>query len=218
MWRRKMSKIKISNTESDGVFLKIEDRLGMYLYLINVVDKVDVAQDRDFQNIYSTYFTFRGKMWTESSKYFNFMQQRKNDNTLTFETVLKCLSGRLGFVTPSFSSKLLSMINPDKPVWDSEVLKKLDMKAPSHGSKERIKRIGDLYTEIGKEFDDYLSTVEARERIKQFKGWYKGFLSREEAKRWTNRFYERFPHPKYAFKTNLTDVKIIDLILWQKNR
>ena len=82
--------------------------------------------------------------------YFKVMQAYRNKDFATetnlkrfyekmgnvFEEVLEKLTPKLGFVTPSFCSKLLSIINPNIPVWDSQVRLNLGLSKSLSGSKE----------------------------------------------------------------------------------
>ena len=182
----------------------LKKRLPDYLYLINNFRKIDVSRDKNFKDTYSVYFKFRGKaMWENFDKYFKFMQEckenhRGSEGDLTFDTILDGLHKKLKIVTPSFASKLLSMINHDMPVWDSEVrdeLKKFGVihKVPPHYRQKNpnISEWHKFYTEM-------------------VCGWYKGFVKSEEAKEWIALFDKQYPEAR-----TITKVKKIDLILWQ---
>jgi hypothetical protein len=130
--------------------------------------------------------------------YFKFMQRHKNDDDLTFDAVLKHLYEQGGSVEPSFGSKLLSMINPKMPVWDSKVVENLELKEPPHYRTKDGKKCANIH-----ELDEFY-----REEICK---WYKDFVASETAKEWIKLFDEHYPEAK----DRITDVKKIDLILWQ---
>jgi len=89
---------------------------------------------------------------------------------------------------PSFASKLLATINPDKPVWDVNVLSNLSIKPPRYYAKNRLMEIVTTYGVLENWFADYLKTQNAREVISLF-----------------NEIYPT---------VNITDVKKIDFALW----
>ena len=190
-----MTKITISQVTK--ALPKIKEGLAKYNYLICNVHK---PGDSEFQQVYRDFFKFRGALAKKanSSKYFKYMQECMKKKNLKIEEVLKRLYGDCGVVTPSFASKLLSMVNPDMPVLDSVVrknlreLENLDIKLAWHSKpEERIKRGIAAYEEIRKWYENHFKTGKAKEWIKLFDEEYR------------------------ESKNKITDVKKIDLILWQ---
>ena len=186
----------------------LRKRLPDCLRLIRDFHEVDVSQHKDFKDTYSRFFTFRGKqLWENVAKHFNFMQELKEsyqgvEGNLTFGTVLEGLHKKLKILTPSFSSKLLSIVNPEMPVWDSKVRAQLKnfgviRKVPSHYRQ----KAGNKCPNIDKWHEFYTEEI---------CGWYNGFVESEEAKTWIEQFDEQYPEAK-----GITKVKKIDLILWQ---
>lgn len=90
-----------------------------------------------------------------------FMQSNQGNSDLTFETVLKHLSkvkhkapakiNKSGFATSievSFSSKLLATLNPKYPIWDSQVVKALDIKVSQHTIEAYVQAYNELCNSI----------------------------------------------------------------------
>jgi hypothetical protein len=109
-------------------------------------------------------------------------------STVTFENILSHLHESISRHEPSFSSKLLATINPDKPVWDVNVLSNLSIIPPKSYIKNRLAEIVKTYHMIESWFDNYLKTQNARDVI--------------------GLFDELYPN------TKITDVKKIDFALW----
>jgi hypothetical protein len=185
-----MPKIEIARVKE--ALLKIEAGLQKYLCLRDRMYKVNVSKDIQFQKDCNHFFRIRQKSETFYAEYYGFMEKHKNDEELTFEALLNHLYKKAESVEASFASKLLSMINPDKPVLDSRVLENLGIKrSRGSDSKERIKCSIAAYTAICE--------------------WYENHFQSGEATKWIKLFDE---HHSEAQDT-ITDVKKIDLILWK---
>ena len=185
-----MSKITIAQVKK--VLPKIAPGLQKYLCLRCRFHEVNVLKCQQFQTDCNHFFRIRQKSKEFYDEYYRFMEKHKNDESLTFEAVIDHLHRKTGSVEASFASKLLSMINPDKPVLDSRVLATLDIKRVRHSdSKEWIKRNKDTYNAIC--------------------AWYENHFKSGVAAKWIELFDKRYPDAR----GRMTDVKKIDLILWQ---
>ena len=185
-----MPKITISQVMK--ALPKIESGLQKYLCLRDRILTENVAKNDDFQRDYNHFFRVRQKSQEFYTEYYKFMEKHKNDKALTYEAVLKHLYRIEGKVEASFASKLLSMINPDLPVLDRQVLENLDVKlSRPTDHKKRIECSLAAYEEICE--------------------WYKNHFKSGEAKEWIKLFDGHYPEAK----NKITDVKKIDLILWQ---
>lgn len=168
---------------------KIEKGLQKYQKIFVQFNQVNIANDRQFQKEYNGFFRVRQRTKEFYTEYYKFMELNKSNKNLTFGIILKHFYNLFNRIEASFSSKLLSIINPDMPVWDEFVLQNLRLKKPMQYDQNRIQKTIDLYSEILK--------------------WYNDFMQKEEAKRWIELFDLKYP------KAGITNVKKIDLILWQ---
>lgn len=167
---------------------KTEIGLKRYLYLMNRVKSVDVSKDEEFQKKFNGFYRMRQRKPEYYKMYYVFMEENKNSE-ITFEKTLRFFYDKFNRIEASFSSKLLATLNPNKPIWDEFVLKNLSLKKPYTYSKDRFNK-----------------TVKLYEKIEQ---WYIDFLKTDESKVMIQLFNDFYPN------TNITDVKKIDLILWQ---
>lgn len=124
-------------------------------------------------------------------KYYNYLQEQRNNKELSFSEIINYFYQTLGRVETSFSSKLLSIINTDMPVWDKYVLENLNLHPIKSwkSSEYRIKQSIETYEVLCK--------------------WYDKFLLTDISKEIVLLFDQSYPNNK------ITDVKKIDLILWQ---
>lgn len=117
------------------------------------------------------------------------MEQLKGSKP-TFGDVLDHLYETTKRYEPSFSSKLVATLNPDKPVWDIHVLRNINQKAPAYYSPNKIEDAKGCYANM--------------------EDWYQTFLASDQGTGWIKQFNELIiEHDK------LTDLKKVDFILWQ---
>jgi hypothetical protein len=165
---------------------KARPGLEKYLKIMGMVNKVDVSQNADFQKAFNGFYRVRQRSQNFYDKFYYFMEENK-ESSPSFEKTLKYIHCELGRVEASFSSKLAATINPALPIWDTVVLKNLELKAPGSYRKNRITEIISLYDEIT--------------------GWYKTYLEDEEGKMIIALFDKAYPN------TEITDIKKVDFVL-----
>ena len=186
-----MRKITISQVKEALSKKELKEGLEKYLRLRDGLNKQKM-KDSKFQKSYKGFFRMR-RDENFCTEYFKFMEKCENNKKVTFKKVLDHLYDKTKKVEASFASKLLSMINPDMPVLDSQVLKVLCIKLVrcSADKTKRIECSNTVYREICE--------------------WYKKHFDSGEAEKWIKLFDKHYPEAK----DKITDVKKIDLILWQ---
>ena len=184
-----------SKEEIHSVLTKKELKEGLikYLEIMDMLYKVNVSEDRDFQKKYNHFYRMRQRKAEFYQLYYDYMEQMKHNNaTITFEDVFSYIQEKTSRCETSFSSKLLATINPNMPVWDSFVLENLGIKKIYPSAKDKEIKIVSAYNKICQ--------------------WYEKFINTEEAKLIVDTFDEIYPH------TEITDTKKIDLFLWQNRK
>lgn len=111
---------------------------------------------------------------------------------MTFENIPCNIYISTDMTEASFASKMLATLNPDKPIWDSRVLKFLGLKPVGKSDSDRQDSIIEIYGKIEGWYKEYLKTAEARENIRIFDEMLPGYS-------W------------------LSDTKKIDYIIWGQN-
>lgn len=167
---------------------KVKPGLEKYLNIMNTVNKVDVSKDESFQKSFNGFYRIRQRNSTFYEKYYSFMESNKSKE-VSFDETLLYFYKELGRVEASFSSKLVATINPNLPIWDSIVLKNLNLIQPHYYSKNRIQEVINLYGKINE--------------------WYQRFIATDNGSEIVSAFDKAFPN------TPITDVKKIDFVLWQ---
>ena len=173
------------------------ERLSDYAWLRDNLLKVDVVSNQKYRNKFQHFYTFynendeliRDKDWLDI--FFSILQREKCNTDVSFSNVLCEIEGDTGRIETSFSSKLIATINPEMPVYDSQIRESLGLRNPSSFTRdERIEIAEEVYCELQEKTLEIISLD--------------GF---NELKR---SFDEIFPEYR-----GFTDIKKLDLFLWQ---
>ncbi len=169
---------------------KIREGLKKYKWLKNNFNKVNVETDPEFQRLYNGFYKIRQKPKEFYTVFYSKLESSKKEKP-TFTDVLIYFRKNLPShsLEASFSSKLVATLDPNLPVWDTEVLRNLKLKKPYAKDKDRLRKTIELYNKI--------------------KDWYVEHLNSKEGKAKLLEFDRRFPN------SGISDIKKIDLILWQ---
>ena len=138
----------------------IKKGVEKYIDIMAWVHSCNVSQVADFQKKFNGYYRIRQRPSDFYQAYYDYMELKKG-SPLSFEDVLVHLHELTSRHEPSFASKLLATINPDKPVWDVNVLSNLSIKPPRYYAKNRLVEIVSTYGVLENWFDDYLKTQNA---------------------------------------------------------
>lgn len=121
--------------------------IDKYCFIIKELIERDVSNDKNYQQTFNSFYVVRrdGK-WRKI--YYDYFESQKHNKNLKFEDVIRYLYEKTGQVEASFSSKLLSTINPNMPIWDAYVLKNIGLKMKMGKPKDRIEQSIKLYQDI----------------------------------------------------------------------
>ena len=140
--------------------------LDKYQDIISQVKETDVSLDADFQRKFNGFYVVRrNEEWRNT--YYKYFESVKT-KTPTFESIIMYLYESTGNIEPSFSSKMLASIFPDKPIWDKYVLQNLNMNLIGTSKSEKIKNAVSIYSNIERWYKEFLNTSKARECITIF--------------------------------------------------
>ena len=173
-------------------FLKesFEKSMGLetYYYLKENLSRTNVSTDKTYQTIFNRFYRVRrNKEWRDV--FYGYFETIKNKKSVSFEEIIKYLYEHTGSVEASFSSKLLSTINPEMPILDQFVLQNLGIKKELTSDKDfKLKNAIDIYQSVIDKEKALLEKEEIQSFIRDFKAFF----------------------PEY----DLTDTRILDLLLW----
>lgn len=147
---------------------KFAESMGLdkYQYIMNQVGKTDISTDTDFQRTFnSLYIVRRNEAWR--TVYYQLFEQIKV-GTPTFASILTHMFEHTGNLEPSFSSKMLASILPEKPIWDRYVIQNLNMELVGSTKQERLENAITLYADMEQWYKEFLRTDKAQECIDVF--------------------------------------------------
>ena len=172
-----------------------DSHLRRYDTLQRTLHATDVSADREYQKLFNGFYRMQRRRAEWYKFFFSMLQEEKNNNSVTFGHVLETVYRHQHRVEPSFSSKLVATIRPDMPVYDRYVRENLELSIPKAHLRadRRIQMFAALYVDLQTKLRELVRTDRFREL--------------EAA------FDQRFP----AY-THFTDVKKLDLFLWQHRR
>lgn len=140
--------------------------LDKYRYIMEQISITNVAIDTDFQRTFNGFYVVRrNESWRKS--YYEYFESVKNGKP-TFKNIITYLYECTGNIEPSFSSKMLATIIPEKPIWDRYVVQNLNMQLTGTMKEEKLKNAIMLYADIEKWYADFLETEKGKECISEF--------------------------------------------------
>ncbi|MEX2214203.1 MAG: hypothetical protein WD768_08755 [Phycisphaeraceae bacterium] len=183
--------INLSQSEVDVALPKVGKGLGQYIWLQNqVATLIDFHLDATFRRRFNHFYRVRnGKPWQDS--FYGLMGRGRNEH-LNFSTVLAELSRATNRIEASFASKLVATLDPTKPVIDAFVLKNVGLRLPLYLAHDRMEKVCAVY-------DKLIAIIE-------------GFEESEDGNYLLNSFRRMYPD------ATISNVKMIDLVLWQSRK
>ncbi len=168
---------------------KAKKGMAQYIEIMELVSKVDVSIHPEFQKKYNAFYRVRQRPAEWYANYYSLMQESKKAPP-SFDQVIDQLNASMCRYEPSFSSKLVATLNPNKPVWDVHILNNTGHSAPSYTAKNKIELAKAAYGSIER--------------------WYEAFLKSDDGKLCIEVFDKLVSE-----RNKITDLKKIDFILWQ---
>lgn len=177
----------LSEMEIEAAVVRIGVGLRKYLWLQTEVGRRDVSRDAVFQRRFNGFYRVRRDAeWREA--YFRLMEESKAGG-VHFAHVLRTLHAATGRYEASFASKLVATLDPTQPVIDRFVLENFGLRLPYPYQKNREIRILQVHAELCAK--------------------YEALLASDVGRRISQKVEERYPG------TGISDLKRVDLVLWQ---
>ncbi len=140
--------------------------LNRYCKIMQRVKSVDVSKDIIFQSQYNGFFKVRRNY--EWRRIFYELLESLKTQPANFTTIITTLFEKTGSIEAVYSSKMLTTLNPNKPILDNFILQRLGMQLIGKNKYEQLQNSIALYDEIEKWYDEYLCTEDAKECIDVF--------------------------------------------------
>jgi len=179
--------INLTKAQIDAALPNVAEGLNQYVWLQANRDERGLRSNPLFRRRFNHFYRVRRKKeWQD--KFYELLE-RLRGTAAGFPEVFDVLYKATGRYEASFASKLLATLDPHMPVIDSIVLRNLNLRLPAANSKDRMGRIRQLHSRLLSCFSDYLATENGQYLVKRFRKTYVG--------------------------TEVTEIKMLDLVLWQ---
>lgn len=175
MNEQRMPVLSVSDGQS-AIASSLERAWGLprYARIIHRLTSVDVSVDAEYQKDFNRYFRVRRN--SEWQRIFYEELERLKSVGAEFEPVLNYLYEETGLVEASFTSKLVAVIDPTKPILDSKVLAYLGLRIDGSSPERRLSAAAQAYYHIVEWYEAYLARPEAAENIKLFDSLLPGYV------------------------------------------
>ncbi len=179
--------IKLTKAQIDTAIPKIEDGLKKYISIQSQLKSPNICSNSSFRKEFNHFYRVRrGAAWQDDYFALMALAQKKQ---LQFNDVIDLLYTATKRYESSFASKLTATLNPTSPVIDAWVLKNVGLRLPYSYETNRADKIKSLYIALQACFTAFLKTTNGRYLVNEFKRVYP--------------------------TTGVTEVKMVDLVLWQ---
>ena len=203
-WRTRRLPGRSNNAILDELWKQIDtilsrlkvSQLSRYHSLQCSLQKVDVSKDEGYQSLFKDFYMRQRKRkpgWYDC--FFSLLEAHKKKTTVTFKEILEKIYKDQQQVEASFSSKLVATIQPTRAVYDRYVRQNLQLKTPGAHKEDDV-------------------------RLAEFVRLYSGLSKKLKALTQHAKFakFRRAFDKKFGLFADLTDMKKLDLLLWQHNR
>ena len=187
------------DSDMQAVIARLKDeeaRMYDYDYLQQSLQMTNVAEEFVYQSKFKSFYRIRrDDAWC--SIFFSILEREKCNENVEFSEILQEIyhearHGGRRQIEGAFASRLVATINPQLPVWDKHVLYNLGLKAPypSMPANHKMETVIEIYSVI--------QMLTSR------------IVESEDFGEWSILFGRELPQ-----FTHFTDVKKLDLFLWQ---
>lgn len=180
--------VRLTRAQIDAALPRIAAGLTQYQWLQQqFAANTHAHEDALFRRRFNHYYRVRRNAAWQAA-YFALMGRARQE-ALEFNAVLDALRLATNRLEASFATKLISTVNPTLPVIDKFVLRNVGLALPAQNTPNRATAIVRVYAALQASLNAYLQSEDGR------------YLARE-----FNRIYPN---------SGVTEIKMLDLVLWQ---
>ena len=148
---------------------------GLFAYseIMTRFKDCDVSKDADFQRAFVSFFKLRHTRRWNAGFFAALQRLRRKGDRLGIRDCLEALNavGGGNSLDLSFASKMLSVVNPSRPIYDSRIAQWLALPRPPsarHAADERIRGACAVYAELEEKMPALLKDAAVRREIALF--------------------------------------------------
>ena len=170
------------NNPKEAMIQSLHDACGFDSYKRTLDLTKGIDEDEKYQKNFNNYYRVRkDESWLQ--EFYKFFEENKNNKEITFAEIIQHISnvehkvkqtsknptGKAKTVEASFASKMLATINPNHPIWDSQVLRYLNIKIDDTLDYDsKIEKCITVYQQIEEEIAAFIETAEGKRCIELF--------------------------------------------------
>lgn len=161
-------KIELDGEQALAAAIEKYYELPKYQYIMDNIFSVTLTnKDEEIRKYFNGYYNIRKNTNWLNNYYAVFEKKKVRANVVTFEEILEEIS--LGnMLEPSYASKMLATLNPEKPIWDSRVKSILEFNIQGNTREKKKKSIINIYYRIEETYKSYLESAEGIRNIELF--------------------------------------------------
>lgn len=146
----------------------VRRRVEQYDWLMGALYDRDVSEDRHFRRAYLSHFKLRQKDREFLRFYFTWLEEHKH-RRVSFEQALLAIYREFGVLDPASASKLAATIDPDLPVWDTQILGSMGIRPLAlEKDRRRVEKTIEAYEKLSAWYERYLASRDGRMAVKVF--------------------------------------------------
>lgn len=159
---------QIDVTEAREALLTVRRRVEQYAWLLRALDSRDISEDRHFRRAWLNQFKLRDKD-REFCRFCTRWLEEHKGGRVSFEQALLALYRAFGVLDPASASKLAATIDPDLPVWDTQILGSLGIRPWAlERSGRRVEQTLEAYEKLTLWYERYLNGRDGRMAVQVF--------------------------------------------------
>lgn len=179
--------IQVSKMQIDAAIPLVKDGLAKYIWLQDNFKTTNVLEDREYRRRFNHFYKVRrNEEW--QAVFYKLLDSAKHNN-INYADILTQLQRETNRLEASFASKLVATVSTDSPVIDQFVLQNFGLKLPPQTASDRLKKTINVYHQLEKAMQQLIASDIGYYLITCFKDEYS--------------------------KHEISDVKMVDLVLWQ---
>lgn len=147
---------------------RINKSINKYKKIMEIINQKDPFDDEEFRKLFNGFYRIRQKSKKWYDDFYTAFKMCKYEH-MDFKNTMEVLNDKTGEIHPSFCSKIIATLNPNKPVWDKYVLQWMGIILKKHKSdSECIDYYSKIYQEIEDEYKKHLNDKNVREALDRF--------------------------------------------------
>ena len=145
--------MKVLNKKDVCNYMKYALSFNKYIEIMERYRIENIKESKEFQTVFNNFYKLgrHKKEWYKS--YYSVFENNKNNKKVNFCKLLKEIENKTKTVEISFASKMLHTINPNYPIYDSNVKEVLKLRnVKGENNKQKIESACEIYNDLREKY------------------------------------------------------------------